>query len=173
MSDPRFNSLHLDASPRRDDYRRARALLLGACGFQTLAIEQERVAEDCPGQPHTIIEQPDIRPVGIDFWIKDKYGTYPLKPGLNSIGRMPNNDVVIADGSVSRRHCAIVVHQNRGCELHDTASKNGTFLNGKRITGPTRLVHGDVIRMCDHEVLFQTDETPLPADSPALCPTIG
>lgn len=173
MSDPRFNSLHLEASPRRDDYRRARALLIGACGFQTLALEHERVQEDAPGQPHTIIERSDDLPVGIGFWIKDKFGAYPLKPGLNSIGRMPNNDVVVADGSVSRRHCAIVVHKTRGCELHDTASKNGTFLNGKRIQGPTRLTHGDIIRMCDHEVIFQSDEKPPEPDTPSQCVTIG
>lgn len=173
MSDPRFNSMHLEASPRRDEYRRARAVLLGACGFQTLAFERERVEEDAPGQPHTIIERIDEKPAGVAFWIKDQNGTYPLKAGLNSIGRMPNNDVVIADGSVSRRHCAIVVHQSRGCELHDTASKNGTFLNGKRIQGPTRLEHGDVIRMCDHEVVFQTADPPPPPDSPSYMATLG
>jgi len=172
MSDPRFNSMHLDASPRREEYRKARALLLGTCGMQTLALERERILEDAPGQPHTIIEDPAAKPEGVAFWIVDKHGSYPLKPGLNSVGRMPNNDVVIPDGSVSRRHCAIVVHQTRGCEIHDTASKNGTFLNGNRITGPTKLAHGDVIRMCDYEVVFQTNDPP-PADSPGYGETLG
>jgi pSer/pThr/pTyr-binding forkhead associated (FHA) protein len=98
---------------------------------------------------------------------------YALKPGLNSIGRMPDNDVVVADPSVSRRHCAIVVHLVRGCELHDTASKNGTFLNGKRIHGPTRLAAGDVIKMCDREITFQSGDAPPPPDSPGHAATIG
>jgi pSer/pThr/pTyr-binding forkhead associated (FHA) protein len=87
---------------------------------------------------------------------------------------MPDNDVVISDGSVSRRHCAILVHTQRGCELHDTASKNGTFLNGKRVMGPTRLSDGDQIRMCDHTVVFKSsDADPPAAEAPEFAPTIG
>ncbi len=169
MNDPRFNSIHLEANPRREDFRRARARLLGACGFQTLAFDRERVEEDGDGSPHTIIEPPNERPAECKFWLVDKDGMYPLKPGLNSVGRMPDNDVVVADG----RHCAIVVHLARGCEVHDTASKNGTLLNGKRIAGPTKLVAGDELRLCDHVVIFQTDEKPPAEESPSRCATIG
>ncbi|HEV3142773.1 MAG TPA: FHA domain-containing protein [Gemmataceae bacterium] len=172
MSDPRFNSIHLDANPRREQYRQARARLMGACGFQTLAFDRERLEEE-DGGPRTLIANPDEKPVDLKFWLVDKDGMYALKSGLNSIGRMPDNDVVVADPSVSRRHCAIVVHLARGCELHDTASKNGTFLNGKRIQGPTRLVCGDVIKMCDREIIFQSGETPPEAGSPGHCATIG
>jgi hypothetical protein len=171
MSDPRFNSIHLDANPRREDFRRARARLMGACGFQTLAFDREREEED--HGPHTLIASPDEKPTDLKFWLLDKDGMFPLKPGLNSIGRMPDNDVVVADPSVSRRHCAIIVHHSRGCELHDTASKNGTFLNGKKIHGPTRLVSGDIIKMCDREVVFQTGDKPAASDSPSHCATIG
>jgi len=172
MSDPRFNSIHLDANPRREEYRQARARLMGACGFQTLAFDRERLEEEDHG-PHTLIASPGEIPADLKFWLIDKEGMYALKPGLNSIGRMPDNDVVVSDPSVSRRHCAIVVHLARGCELHDTASKNGTFLNGKRIYGPTRLSGGDVIKMCDREITFQTGETPPAAASPSHCATIG
>ena len=109
------------------------------------------------------IERPGEKPTGIHFWLQDGEGIYPLKVGLNSVGRMPDNDVIVPDGSVSRRHCAIIVHAGDGCELHDTASKNGTFLNGQRIQGPTRLAHGDEIRMCDHKIIFQTDTPPAEA----------
>lgn len=174
MNDQRFNSLHLEASPRREDYRKARARLLGGCGQHTLMCDRERLEELAEAGPHTLIERPAEKPIGVHFWLQDPEGIYPLKTGLNSVGRMPDNDVVIADGSVSRRHCAIVVHAGDGCELHDTASKNGTFLNGKRIHGPTRLVPGDEIRMCDHKIVFQSD-TPRPADAedPAHAPTLG
>jgi hypothetical protein len=173
MNDQRFNSLHLEASPRREDFRKARARLLGVCGEHTLMCDQERLAELAEAGPHTLIERPGEKPIGVHFWLKDGDGIYPLKVGLNSVGRMPDNDVIVPDGSVSRRHCAIVVHAGDGCELHDTASKNGTFLNGKRIHGPTRLSHGDEIRMCDHKIVFQTDAPPSNADDPARAPTIG
>ena len=173
MNDPRFNSIHLDANPRREEYRQARARLLGACGFHTLAFDRERAEEEGDGNPHTIIERPAEKPAECKFWLVDKDGMYPLKPGLNSVGRMPDNDVVIADGSVSRRHCAVLVHLSRGCEVHDTASKNGTLLNGKRIAGPTKLVCGDEIRLCDHIVIFQSDDKPPIPDSPSRCATMG
>ena len=120
-----------------------------------------------------LIERPAERPVGVRL-VKNEDGIYPLKTGLNSVGRMPDNDVVVSDGSVSRRHCAILVHSGDGCELHDTALEEADFLNGKRIHGPTRLVGGDEIRMCNHKIVFQSD-TPRPPtrSTPAHAPTLG
>ena len=45
MSDPRLCSIHLDALPRRQEYRRARELLLGNCGQRTLALDGRQLAE--------------------------------------------------------------------------------------------------------------------------------
>jgi hypothetical protein len=49
---------------------------------------------------------------------------------------------------------AILVHLRDGCELHDIASKNGTYLNGVRLSRPTRLRSGDEIRVCDQRFVF-------------------
>ncbi len=153
MVDPRLNSIHLEA-PRRQQYRQARERLLNARGYHTLVAEQ---AEDFADRPHTIIENDrNQAPPAVEFWLMDRDFIYPLKVGLNTIGRAPDNDVVIQDGYVSRRHCAILVHAGRGAELHDTASKNGTFLNGHKLSGPTRLHSGDEIRMCDRNLVFVT-----------------
>jgi pSer/pThr/pTyr-binding forkhead associated (FHA) protein len=92
-------------------------------------------------------------PPGV-FCLVDEDGIHSLKVGLNTIGRLPDNDIPVADGSVSRRHCAVVVHATRGCEVYDTASKNGTFVNGERINGLTALNAGDKIRVCDRQFLF-------------------
>ena len=70
------------------------------------------------------------------------------------VGRSPDNDVVLDDAYVSRRHCAVLVHAGDRCELHDVASKNGTYLNGQKICGPTRLKSGDEIRMCNKNLVF-------------------
>ena len=40
------------------------------------------------------------------------------------------------------------------CEVHDVASKNGTVLNGKKITGPTKLQPGDQITLCTRKLTF-------------------
>jgi len=59
--------------------------------------------------------------------------TYRLKYGKNRIGRFDDNDIVIEDIMVSRRHCCIVVHSDEQMEIFDTASKNGTRVNSKKI----------------------------------------
>jgi pSer/pThr/pTyr-binding forkhead associated (FHA) protein len=165
MSDPRLCSVHLEALPRRQDYRRARELLLSACGQHTLAADQAQLAalrtqRSSPGDSKAA-------PAVDRYWLIDQDGVHPLKVGLNTIGRMPDNDVPVADGSVSRRHCAIVIHSTRGCELYDTASKNGTFINGQRVNGPTPLKAGDQIRLCDRQFVFLTgDPTRAPNGPP-------
>lgn len=166
MTDPRLNSIHLEA-PRREMFRRARELLLNSRGQQTMMLEEKSDS----GPSNTIIQKSDAgSPTGLECWLMDRDYLYPLKVGLNTIGRAPENDVVVADGYVSRRHCAIVVHATRGCELHDVASKNGTFLNGKRISGPTLLRPGDEIRLCDRTLVFVTQ---LPAGKKPPSSTIG
>jgi hypothetical protein len=161
MNDPRFNSVHLPA-PRRQDYRRARVVLFDACGNHTLVAAEPKSAE--PSGSHTIHQNlKDVAPpVESEFWLMDRDYIYPLKPGLNSLGRSPDNDVVVPDEFISRRHCAIVVHvHNHAVELHDTASKNGTFLNGSRLGNPMRLRPGDEIRVCDRRfTLVSRDEAP-------------
>lgn len=173
MGDDRFNSIHLELPSRREDFRRARARLMEHCGMQTLALDRERIMDAGEAGPCTLIEYPQQKPADVAFWLVDSDGMYALHLGLNSVGRMPDNDVVISDGSVSRRHCTIIVHAQNGCEIHDTASKNGTFVNGQRIDGPVRLKNGDQIRMCDHTVVFKSASDAPNAESPEFAPTIG
>jgi pSer/pThr/pTyr-binding forkhead associated (FHA) protein len=164
MSDPRLCSVHLEANPRRQDYRQARQQLLASCGQQTLAFDQNHLAEIDALQTEATN---GAKPSASKFWLVDQDGVHDLKVGLNTIGRMPDNDVPVADGSISRRHCAIVVHATKGCELYDTASKNGTFVNGDRINGPTPLRAGDQIRLCDRQFTFLSgDQTPSVDDDP-------
>jgi hypothetical protein len=170
MADPRLNSIHLEP-PRRQEYRRAREALLNARGWQTVVAETGPAALDAPG-PNTLIQDPhQSPPAELKFWLVDKECIYPLKVGLNTVGRAPDNDVVLADSYVSRRHCAVLVHADQHCELHDTASKNGTFLNGQRLSGPTRLNPGDEIRLCDRQLIFMSKDGP--PDSPLHSPTLA
>jgi hypothetical protein len=150
MVDPRLCSIHLDNPDRRAEFRRARGDVMGSFGEKTLAADQLQLAElealRSAGQATgAALEQ---------FCLVDQEGVHKLKTGLNTIGRMPDNDVPVSDASVSRRHCAIVVHATRDCEVYDTASKNGTFVNGEKINGVTILHAGDVIRLCDRQFKF-------------------
>ena len=61
-----------------------------------------------------------------------------------SIGRTPENDVVIEDSSLSRRHALIENFEGR-FNLSDCGSSNGTFVNGTPITALTELSDWDVL----------------------------
>ena len=62
---------------------------------------------------------------------------------ITRIGRGISCDVTVEDPAVSRRH-ALVVERDGGHVVLDDRSRNGTFLNGERITEAV-LRDGDVI----------------------------
>jgi len=64
-----------------------------------------------------------------------------------TIGRNHQNDVVINAPSVSRHHCQMIQDDNGQFRLVDFGSKNGTYINGRRITGEVILNYGDTIRI--------------------------
>lgn len=159
MSDPRLQSLHLEGQPRRDQFRAARQLIQAACGSHTIAGDLRLLSPDEALHAPTTAPGAAGHPADrFAFYLKDGTDVYPLHLGLNSVGRLPDNDVVIRDECVSRRHCAILVHSDMRCELHDVASKNGTLLNGKKITGPTRLQSGDQILLCNRRLTFHVTD---------------
>jgi ABC-type multidrug transport system ATPase subunit/pSer/pThr/pTyr-binding forkhead associated (FHA) protein len=78
---------------------------------------------------------------------------YRLRPGMMSIGRSRDNDIVVADLLASRRHAELYVGRG-GVEIADLDSANGTFVNGQRITR-IGLGQRDVIAVGHH--VFQVD----------------
>ena len=61
-----------------------------------------------------------------------------------TIGRNDNNDIVLSDRNVSRRH-AYIQYENCRHILYDAGSTNGTFVNGEKVT-EVPLLSGDKIR---------------------------
>ncbi len=66
-----------------------------------------------------------------------------------SIGRDSGMDLHLLSNKVSHRHAEIFF--DGGLRLRDLGSTNGSFVNGRRIEGPTPLRIGDVIRFGDLE----------------------
>src|SRR5687767_8383991 len=56
-----------------------------------------------------------------------------LKKVETQIGKGPRNDIVLADPAVSTSH-AVIRMENGTYKLKDLGSRNGTVVNGKRIT---------------------------------------
>lgn len=86
------------------------------------------------------------------------------------IGRGDQNTVALHGELVSRNHAMIQVAQAGIYYLHDLGSRNGTFLNGKRVTDPQPLADGDRILIGGHEIRFHQ---PAPASTPVSAETIS
>jgi hypothetical protein len=75
---------------------------------------------------------------------------WPIE-GTISIGRGSEDGIDLVDPRVSRRH-ARLTRTDEGVIVEDAGSTNGTQVNGIRISGPTRLVPGDVVILGDTEL---------------------
>ena len=63
----------------------------------------------------------------------DRQYDHLIRPGFSRVGRAMDNDLVILDMSVSKRH-ATIAFSAHGVLLKDVGSTNGTFVAGHRIT---------------------------------------
>ena len=88
-------------------------------------------------------------------WIQFGSATYPIPYGSTvRIGRsIESNLRLFEDTSVSRDHCEITSHGTR-VEVTDLKSRNGTKLNGHRISSPTELQHRDVITVGESSLII-------------------
>ena len=77
-----------------------------------------------------------------------------LARGENVLGRDPEVAIWIDLDSVSRRHARIVVGEE-DATLEDLRSKNGTFLDGEKLTSPARLANGSRIKIGAASLVFR------------------
>ena len=78
---------------------------------------------------------------------------FAMLDGSAMIGRDRDSDLVVPGPAVSRRH-GIVRRSPRGYVLTDV-SRNGTYVNGRRVRGAQLLRTGDVVRIGDEEFRFE------------------
>lgn len=86
-----------------------------------------------------IVQSPDTERTEVD-----------IKPGKSTLGRMPGHDIVIADEAASRTHAVLELDADDHLTIRDIGSTNGTFVNGREITGLQALNHSDQIRIGLH-----------------------
>ncbi len=85
--------------------------------------------------------------------VGDERKVHPLRPGLVTLGRSRDNDLVVDDLLASRHHAQIHVGNGR-VDVVDLESANGTFVNGRRVTHEP-VAQRDVVAIGHH--LFQLD----------------
>jgi hypothetical protein len=83
--------------------------------------------------------------------------SYPLAKDTSTLGRHRNNDVVISDPKVSSFH-ARIDRTAEGHTLVDLKSRNGSYVNGKRVENHL-LGNGDEIRVGTARVTYRVDYT--------------
>ena len=106
-----------------------------------------------------------------------------LETPVLTIGRAPDNQLVLSDGKASAHHALIQMHQPNPL-LFDLDSTNGTFVNDFRLVSrvPYPLRPGDNVRIGDTVYVFEQDDpeatkraTPSPVKQPdqaAYDPTV-
>ena len=77
---------------------------------------------------------------------------FPVKPGISTIGRLPQSDIHLPTPDVSRRHAQLVFGED-GCTIVDLGSENGVVVNGARIARHL-LVDGDVVQLGKQRLRF-------------------
>jgi DNA-binding winged helix-turn-helix (wHTH) protein len=103
------------------------------------------------------------RPISTQCWLVSANDRAPLLVGDNVIGRDPlatirigldaAADLRIDSAGISRRH-ALVIVADASVTVQDLSSKNGTFADDVRVTGPVSLEHGAYVRLGAVSVQF-------------------
>jgi serine phosphatase RsbU (regulator of sigma subunit)/pSer/pThr/pTyr-binding forkhead associated (FHA) protein len=81
------------------------------------------------------------------------------------LGRHPGCDIVLESGSVSRQHARITNFEGN-YYIEDLHSRNGTFVNGRLLTGRQLLKENDEIGICELSFDFHLNP-PIPSDAPS------
>ncbi|HYF26223.1 MAG TPA: FHA domain-containing protein [Baekduia sp.] len=113
---------------------------------------QDRLHAERGGTPFLVLRDGDGR-----------QRVVPLHGDRLSLGRTDTNDIALPwDTEVSRLHAELECIAGEWTVVDDGLSRNGTFLNGARIGGRTRLRDGDVLRAGATVLAFRR---PAPEDS--------
>ncbi len=115
-----------------------------------------------------LLRFPDAQGDSVEFLLT---GVFPRV----TVGRAPENDLALTwDAEVSRLHATLEWIGGAWTVTDDGLSRNGTYVNGERITGRRRLHAGDVVRvggtlLAYREYAPRRDEsTRVAADVPTL-----
>ncbi len=97
---------------------------------------------------------PDANTVELILEEAGEKRAFPLGAAPCGIGRGGQNTIVLQSHMVSRNHAMVQRNESGGYSVFDLGSRNGTFLNGRRLVGPADLRHGDVLSIGSFMLIF-------------------
>jgi DNA-binding winged helix-turn-helix (wHTH) protein len=135
VSDSSLPSLVSEIRDAIADHRRKPGLLRTLHGFgYAFQADATREPEGVPAA------------AGPQAWLVNATGDIALAAGENILGREGEGILVVKSTTVSRRHARITIATNDAI-VEDLGSKNGTYVNDRPVTGPTRVTDGDQVRL--------------------------
>ena len=112
-----------------------------------------------PGSVPGLGEQPQIqsgRLVVIKSPALEEDDELLLDSAALLLGRGSGNDVNLARDEYASSNHARVEPRRDGVWVEDVGSTNGTYLNGTRLTNAKRLAPGDILRVGENELRYET-----------------
>jgi DNA-binding winged helix-turn-helix (wHTH) protein len=97
-------------------------------------------------------------------WLQWESRTLPLAPGSNILGRGADASVAIDAPGVSRRHAEITLVDGEAA-ITDLGSKNGTFVEGRPLTGALPLRDGYRIQLGTVVIIFRMPVPIVPTET--------
>ena len=91
----------------------------------------------------------------LQHWVNAADQKFTLHAGDNVIGRGHGSDVLLDLSTVSREHARVRISGSQAL-LEDLKSKNGTTIEGKRVTRPVLLKDGACIGIGSVSVVYRT-----------------
>jgi tetratricopeptide (TPR) repeat protein len=113
-------------------------------------------------QPTNLLDEEPASPFLVCESGKDVGKEYVIGVGENGIGRSIDNEVILTDISVSRKHLKVLRDEAGELRLRDLGSGNGTLLNGTRVHDAP-LQDGDRIELGETVLVVQVPEAQLSA----------
>lgn len=77
------------------------------------------------------------------------------KKRKNTIGRDGSNTIILADEQISNKH-AVIRYDEPAYWIEDLNSKNGVYVDGRRISKTCRLADGSMIKIGSSALLIET-----------------
>ena len=113
-----------------------------------------------PQQASALLPQPVARELGrlvvLKSPILDQGEVVALDSHALRVGRGGDNDLSVEGDEYASSHHARFEPRRDGVYVEDIGSTNGTFVNGIRVSRERRLVPGDVVRIGETDLRFES-----------------